>query len=219
MLHPTAEDLPFEPDSFDAVLSSLALHWANDLPGVLNRCHAALKPDSPLIGAMIGGDALFELRTSLQLASLERRGGLAAHTSPLADVRDVGSLLQRSGFKLVTVDVDDIVVGYPSVMALLADLQAMGESSALRGRVGPIGREVLLAAEGIYRELHGEVAEGEQHASLPATFRIIYFIAWKEGASTPQPLARGSGQLSIKDVLEGKTGGKDGGDNGGSAGG
>lgn len=200
-LDAVAEALPFEPESFDAIFSSMALHWANDLPGVLANCHSLLKPDCPLLGAMIGGDALFELRTSLQLASLDRRGGLAAHTSPLADVRDVGSVLQRAGFQLVTVDVDDLVVGYPSIVALMKDLRAMGESNALRGRVGPIGRDVLLAAEGIYRELHGE--KGDDGAvSLPATFRVIYFIAWKRGDDTPQPLPRGSGMVSIKDVLE-----------------
>jgi NADH dehydrogenase [ubiquinone] 1 alpha subcomplex assembly factor 5 len=160
---------------------------------------------------MIGGDALFELRTSLQLANLERRGGLAAHTSPLADVKDVGSVLQRAGFQLVTVDVDDIVVGYPSIVALMKDLRAMGESSALKGRVGAIGRDVMMAAEGIYRELHGEQIDGR--TNLPATFRVIYFIAWKAGEGTPQPLERGSGMVSIKDVLEGNPGGERGGEN------
>ena len=30
------ESLGVEPNSFDAILSSLSLHWINDLPGVLN---------------------------------------------------------------------------------------------------------------------------------------------------------------------------------------
>ena len=58
---------------------------------------------------MLGGDSLFELRTSLQLSELDRLGGVSTHTSPLADVRDVGGLLTKAGFKLLTVDVDDII--------------------------------------------------------------------------------------------------------------
>ena len=30
------EHLPFEENTFDCVLSSMALHWVNDLPGKLN---------------------------------------------------------------------------------------------------------------------------------------------------------------------------------------
>ena len=194
------ESLPFEPNTFDAVLSSLSLHWINDLPSVLAQVNSVLKPDSPFIGSMLGGDSLYELRTSLQLAELDRRGGVATHTSPLADVRDVGGLLQRAGFQLLTVDVDDIIVAFPSILALMNDLKAMGEQNAVASREGaPIRRDVLAAAEGIYRELHGN-ADG----SLPATFRVIHMIGWKDGPDQARPLPRGSGVVSIKDVLEGK---------------
>ncbi|KAI4142512.1 MAG: hypothetical protein LQ340_007319 [Diploschistes diacapsis] len=194
------EVLPYAANSFDAVLSSMSLHWINDLPSVLAQANRVLKPDSPLLAAMLGGDSLYELRTSLQLASMERRGGVSPHVSPLADVRDVGSLLQRAGFTMPTVDVDDLVVGFPSAFALMADLQAMGEANAVANReMGPISRDVLMAAEAVYRELHGN-ADG----TLPATFRIIYMIAWKEGADQARPLRRGSGELSMKDFLEGQ---------------
>lgn len=192
--------LPWEPASFDMVLSSLSLHWINDLPGVLTTINSLLKPDSPFLGAMLGGDTLFELRTSLQLAEQERRGGVSPRVSPLADVRDVGGLLQRAGFKLLTVDVDDIVVDYPDSFALMRDLQAMGEGNAVLGReMGPMPRDVLMAADAIYRELHGN-----EDGSIPATFRIIYMIGWREGEGQSKPLPRGSGKVNLKDILEQK---------------
>jgi NADH dehydrogenase [ubiquinone] 1 alpha subcomplex assembly factor 5 len=194
------ESLPFEAGSFDMVLSSMSLHWINDLPGVLSQINSVLKPDSPFIGAMLGGDTLFELRTSLQLAEQERRGGISPHVSPLADVRDVGGLLQRAGFQMLTVDVEDIVVDYPDTFALMQDLQAMGEGNAVLGReMGAIRRDVLLANEAIYRALHGN-----EDGTLPATFRIIHMIGWKEGANQPKPLKRGSGEVNLKDILEPK---------------
>lgn len=197
---PDFETLPYEPDTFDAVLSSLSIHWVNDLPSFLAQVNTILKPDSPFIAAMFGGDTLFELRTSMQLADLERRGGVSPHVSPLADVRDVGGLLNRAGFKMLTVDVEDIVVEFPDTFALMADLQAMGENNAILHReLGPLSRDVLLATEAIYRQLHME--EGSR--GVPATFRLIYMIGWKEGKGQAQPLQRGSGDVNLKDLLGG----------------
>lgn len=194
------EHLPYESESFDAVLSSLSMHWVNDLPSVLRQINNILKPDTPFIAAMFGGDSLFELRTSLQLSDLERWGGVTTRTSPLADVRDIGGLLQSAGFKLLTVDVDDIVVDYPSIFELMEDLQAMGESNAVMGRdAGGIGRDVLLASDATYRALHGN----EDGKTVPATFRMIYLIGWKEGPNQRQPEKRGSGQINMKDILGG----------------
>ena len=198
------ESLPFPANTFDAVLSSLSMHWINDLPSVLRQINNSLKPDAPFIAALFGGDSLFELRTSLQLADLERRGGVSTRTSPLADVRDIGGLLQSAGFKLLTVDVDDIVVDYPSVFELMQDLQAMGESNAVLGREGvPIPRNVLLAADAIYKALHGNEAAGDggERTGVPATFRMIYLIGWKEGPGQRAPERRGRGQIDMRDVL------------------
>jgi hypothetical protein len=51
-----------------------SLHWVNNLPKLFKQVMRCLKKDSPFIGAMFAGDTLFELRVSLQLAELERRG-------------------------------------------------------------------------------------------------------------------------------------------------
>ena len=208
--------LPFEADTFDAVLSSLSIHWANDLPTLLRNANHILKPDAPFIGAMLGGDTLYELRSSLQLADIERLGGVTARVSPLADIRDVGGLLTKAGFKLLTVDVDDIVVEYPDTFSLMQDLQAMGESNALiQSAVAPgLSRDVLLANEAIYRHMYGKGGPGavepkegkseeQTEGSIPATFRVIYMIGWKEGEGQGKPLPRGSGQKNLKDLLGG----------------
>lgn len=165
---------------------------------------------------MLGGDSLFELRTSLQLAEMERRGGVSPRVSPLVDIKDMGGLLQSAGFKMLTVDVDDIVIVYPNIFALMMDLQQMGEANAVSAReMGALGRDVLMAADGIYRELHGEEPWGDIRNDdafdcevqggkvLPATFRLIYMIGWKEGPNQRKPLQRGSGEISMKDILEG----------------
>jgi len=123
---------------------------------------------------------------------------------------------------MLTVDVDDIVIIYPDIFALMTDLQNMGEGNAVLGReMGAVSRDVLMAAEGIYRELHGEEVGPEEMEGiansgmevkggkvLPVTFRLIYMIGWKEGPNQPKPLQRGSGEVSIKNILEGGSRGK-----------
>jgi hypothetical protein len=46
-------------------------------------------------------------------------------------VRDYGALLQRAGFALPVTDIEEVVVRYSDMFALLRDLRAMGMTSAL----------------------------------------------------------------------------------------
>ncbi|CAG8657384.1 1818_t:CDS:10 [Acaulospora colombiana] len=189
------ESLPFEENTLEAVLSNLSLHWVNDLPGAMIQIRRSLKPDGVFLASMFGGDTLFELRTSLQLAELEREGGISPRVSPMTDVRDVGSLLSRAGFTLTTVDVDDLVVNYPTMFELIQDLRAMGESNAVITRRPFLKRDTLLAAASIYKELYGKPDE-----TIPATFQI----GWKPDSSQPKPKERGSAKSSLKEILEEK---------------
>ncbi|CAD7012052.1 arginine-hydroxylase NDUFAF5, mitochondrial isoform X1 [Ceratitis capitata] len=188
------EKLDFAENSLDLVISSLSLHWVNDLPGCFSKVIRSLKPDGVFIASLFGGDTLYELRSSLQLAEIERKGGLAPHISPFTQIRDVGALLNRAGFTMLTIDTDEIVVGFPSMFELMWDLKGMAENNAAFNRPAHISRETLLAASAIYKELYAK------DDGVSATFQIIYFVGWKPGPNQPQPLARGSGDVSLKDL-------------------
>jgi NADH dehydrogenase [ubiquinone] 1 alpha subcomplex assembly factor 5 len=56
------ERLEFPENYADAIMSSLCLHWVNDLPGALVQIQRTLKPDGVFLGAMFGGETLYELR-------------------------------------------------------------------------------------------------------------------------------------------------------------
>ncbi|ORX74275.1 hypothetical protein DL89DRAFT_277136 [Linderina pennispora] len=158
------EEMPqFEPESLDAVVSSLSMHWVNDLPGMMIQIRKAL------------------LRTSLQLADVDRDGGIAARVSPLTDTRDMGSLLKRAGLTLSTVDVDNII------------------GNSVVQRMPFLKRDTLLAASAIYKEMHGN-----KDGTIPATFQVIYMIGWKPDPSQPQPLPRGSGEVSLGEMFNEK---------------
>ncbi len=148
-----SEPLPLAPGSIDLAVSALALQFVNDLPGVLAQIRRALKPDGLLLAAMIGGDTLTELRQSFAAAEAELEGGISPRVAPLADLRDVGALLQRAGFALPVTDVDRIVVRYDSAFALMQDLRRMGATNVLveRRRV-PTRRATMLRMAQIYGE-------------------------------------------------------------------
>lgn len=192
------ELLPFEPDSLDLVISSLSMHWVNDLPGTFSQILKCLKNDGVFLAAVFGGDTLYELRSSLQLAELERLGGISPHISPFTEIRDIGSLLTRAGFTMLTIDTDEIVVGYPSMFELMWDLKGMGENNAAFNRNLHLGRDTAMAAAAIYKQMYGKEVDGK--FSVPATFQIIYMLGWKPDASQPKPLPRGSGEVSLKDL-------------------
>uniref|UniRef100_A0A8D0D851 Arginine-hydroxylase NDUFAF5, mitochondrial n=1 Tax=Sander lucioperca TaxID=283035 RepID=A0A8D0D851_SANLU len=189
------EFLPFKENTFDLVVSSLSLHWINDLPGALRQIQQVLKPDGVFIGAMVGGETLYELRCSLQLAETEREGGFSPHVSPYTAVTDLGNLLGRAGFSMLTVDVDDVQVNYPGIIEVMTDLQGMGESNCAWNRKSMLHRDTILAAEAIYKEMYGN-----EDGSIPATFEILYMIGWKPHESQAKPAKRGSANVSFGDL-------------------
>ncbi|XP_058236402.1 arginine-hydroxylase NDUFAF5, mitochondrial [Hemibagrus wyckioides] len=189
------EFLPFQENTFDLVFSSLSLHWINDLPGALSQIHRVLKPDGVFVGAMVGGETLYELRCSLQLAELEREGGFAPHISPYTAVTDLGNLLGQAGFNMLTVDVDEIQVHYPGMFEVLCDLQGMGESNCAWNRKALLHRDTILAAAAVYKEMYGN-----EDGSVPATFDILFMIGWKPHESQAKPAKRGSATVSFADL-------------------
>uniref|UniRef100_A0A8C6TBL6 Arginine-hydroxylase NDUFAF5, mitochondrial n=1 Tax=Neogobius melanostomus TaxID=47308 RepID=A0A8C6TBL6_9GOBI len=185
------EFLPFKDDTFDLVLSV----WEESDVPALPQVWRVLKPDGAFIAALPGGDSLFELRCSLQLAQTEREGGFSPHVSPFTAVTDLGNLLGGAGFSLLTVDTDELQVHYPGIMELLSDLQAMGESNCAWNRRSLLHRDTILAAAAVYKEMYGN-----PDGSVPATFDILYMIGWKPHGSQAKPAKRGSANVSFGDL-------------------
>ncbi|MCG8504339.1 MAG: methyltransferase domain-containing protein [Sphingomonadales bacterium] len=191
------EWLPFAQASFDLVISNLALHWVNDLVGALIQANHALRPDGLLLVAMLGGETLKELRQALLQAESEVSDGARPRVSPFADIRDLGSLLQRAGFAMPVVDADTITVTYPDAFALMRDLRGMGEASALIDRPRRLtGRAVLFRAAEIYRDRFAD-ADGR----IPATFQVLTLTGWAPAAGQPKPLRPGSATARLADAL------------------
>jgi len=191
------EALPFRDSSLDFVVSGLALHFANDLPGVLAQIRRALKPDGLFLAALLGGETLTELRQAFAEAESEIEGGASPRVAPFADLRQIGALLQRAGFALPVTDVERVTVRYSSVFDLMHDLRRMGAANTLvaRRRV-PLRRTTLMQMADVYARCFAD-ADGR----IRTTFDIVWLSGWAPHPNQQQPLRPGSAKARLADAL------------------
>lgn len=191
------ERLPFAPESLDLIVSTLALHWTNDLVGSLIQIRQALKPDGLFIGAIVGGSSLTELRQCLLAAEAELSDGAGLRVSPFADALDAAGLLQRAGFALPVADADRVVVRYAHPLNLIADLKAMGDTNVLAERSRkPLSRAVLTRACEIYAERFSD-----PDGRVRATLDLIIMTGWAPHPDQQKPLRPGSAKMRLADAL------------------
>jgi SAM-dependent methyltransferase len=194
-----AERLPFAPGSFDLILAPMALHWINDLPGLLIQLRTLLSPDGLLIASALGGRTLHELRACLIEAEAATTGGASVRISPMIEVQDAARLMQRAGFAMPVADIDRIRVTYAEPMRLLSDLQAMGESAAFTPAGAPrrpLRRDTLRLALNLYAQRFGDSS-----GRLAATFELVTFSGWAPSHDQPRPLRPGSAKMRLADAL------------------
>lgn len=194
---PDDEVLTLEPNSCDLVVHALCLHWANDPVGQLIQARRALRPDGLLLVALFGGGTLSELRASLAQAEADVTGGLSPRVLPMAEIRDLGGLMQRAGLTLPVADTLPLATSYSSPMALMQELRAMGETNAMNNRRRALTRRAVLerACDIYSREF------GTPDGRTPATFEMIFLTGWSPDASQPQPLRPGSASARLAEVL------------------
>lgn len=200
--HPVAvtnfESVPLEPQSVNLILSPLSLHLTNDTPGMLIQMRRALKPDGLLLAAIPGAGTLSELREVLLEAETEIYGGASPRVVPFADIRDIGSLLQRAGFALPVIDEESFTVRYDHIFALMRDLKAMGMANPLKGRSRrPVSRRFFLRAAELYAERFSD-----PDGRIRATFSIVFLSGWAPHESQQKPLKPGSAKMRLADALD-----------------
>jgi hypothetical protein len=163
----------------------------------LVQIRRALKPDGLFLAALLGGETLTELRQSFAAAESEIEDGASPRVAPFADLRELGALLQRAGFRLPVTDVDRVTVRYATAFNLMHDLRRMGASNALVARRRtPLRRATLLRMAEIYAE---RFADGD--GRLRATFEIVWLSGWAPHPDQPKALRPGSAKTRLANAL------------------
>ena len=191
------ENLNLANGKYDLIIHGMALHWANDPVGQLIQARLALKNDGLMIAVCLGGTTLNELRNVFIEAETKLFGGIHPRFMPLAEIRDLGSLIQRAGFALPVADSIITECLYNGFYKILHDLRAMAETNVL------INRTKYFSRRGLFQyasELY------EKQCSRPgkmvsATYEHIYLTGWAPDPSQQKPLRPGSAQSRLADAL------------------
>ena len=189
--------LALDPAAHDLIVHAMCLHWANDPVGQLVQARRALRPDGLFLAVLLGGATLHELRAALAEAEVGLCAGLSPRVAPMAEIRDLGALLQRAGFALPVADSVRLSVSYPSPMHLMRELRLMGEGNALAERRRGFTQKALIARA---CELYAENFS-DPSGRIIATFEMIFLTGWAPDPSQPQPLRPGSAATRMADAL------------------
>ena len=157
---------------YDLCLAIGTLDTVNDLPIALRLLHRALRPSSPLIGAIAGGNSLPALRASLIEAG-RVEGRVVARTHPRIEPSTLAQLLSAAGFTMPVVDVDRLSLRYSSMTDLVRDLRQMSATSVLAERAGPLSRLAALRAGTEFERLGIDGRTEEQ-------VEILHFLGWSQ---------------------------------------
>ena len=160
---------------YDLIIHFLCLHWSNDPLGQLIQIKRSLNQGGMAVGYLFGENTLNELRKSFAMAEISLENSLSARVSPMMELKSLGDLLSKAGFRDIVTDLISQTVHYHSLAGLFSDLRRMGETNVLQKRTKSfLRRSTYNSMKKKYEE---EFSNNDR--KLMATFDIICFTGWK----------------------------------------
>ncbi len=139
--------LPFQENSFDIVLSSLALQWVENKEKAINDMYSLIKKGGFLAVSTFGNNTLIELKDSYKALS------------PYIPVHDF-TVPELSGYKLEKLTIQK---EYPDLKTLLYKIKGVG------GRFKSSGMQV---GKGFFKEL--EEVYIKKYGKISATWEVVF---------------------------------------------
>ena len=117
------------------------------------------------------------------------------HIHPQIDLRSAADLIVRAGFTLPVADQDTIAARYGDWRSIVSDIRDAGVGNALAGPRNYLGKDVATRLE------HAFAARTDAQAKVTESVAHIYLSGWAPSENQPRPAKRGSGQVSLADIL------------------
>ena len=171
------EQIPFKENTFDGVFSCLYLNQSKNLIELLIQFQKILKKEGFLLFSIFGSETLSELKTTFLEVESKMFKGVYPRINNFFDLKTLGDLLLKLGFKNPVVEKDLIKVRYNSLFSLMKDLRGMGESNIL------IGRKKKNDLKSFFSEVENAYLRKnvkKKYIDFDATFEIITASCWKK---------------------------------------
>ncbi len=154
------EMLPFKDDSFDIIVSSLALQWCEDINIFLSEAARVLKKNGKIIISVTGENNFPELSSINELKIKQNL--------PLEDYN-------HPQFKMLKSDTKHIIQQFSNLHQLLKSIQKTGASMRAGGQeIKHIGKHKLSEIEKLYASKYSNLSAAEKN--LPLTWEIYYIV-------------------------------------------
>lgn len=156
-----AEALPLADTSVDLIFSNLMIQWAENPARVLSECRRVLRPGGQLLISTLLDGTLAELREAWQKADPDHQ-----HVNRFDSAEDYQNWAATT-LPDATLSQETVCLDYPSPMALLAELKAIG--AGFKGA----SRRSSATAPGRLRAMcrHYPVSDdGQSHATYQAAW-------------------------------------------------
>jgi len=159
-----AEQLPFIDNSFQQVVSNLALQWCYDLSPLFKGLHDVLKPSGVLIFSTFGEQALCELKSAWSKVDN------FPHVNDFCNADELQQALYAAGFIEVNIVKKTYQHEYASVIALMKELKGIGAHNTHQQR------NRHLTSKGQLKTLLSAYPQTRQ-GTIKASFEILYVQA------------------------------------------
>ena len=155
------EALPLADASVDYCFSSLAMQWSDDLATVLRECRRVTKPGGLILFSTLLQGTLHELQAAWKGLDQQK------HINHFLCKNEVNIALAQAGIRHYHLNFSHKKVMYPSVVALMRDLKAIGANHRHGERnPGLGGKQQLAELEQRYRDRF------EHQTMLPASYEV-----------------------------------------------
>lgn len=155
-----AEALPFDDDSFDYVVSSLALQWCDDLSVPIRDMKRVCK---------VGGHVLFSTLAEGSLDELKQAWSYVdqyQHVREFVTQKAIKIALAQSNCDGSQVDLAKMTYWYRSAFELMKDLKGIGATQIGGRSHGLTKKSSLVKVEQVYQKLF------QTNLKLPATYQV-----------------------------------------------
>lgn len=194
-LLPHAETTPNPATAYSLLVANLTLATLDDPVTTLHNTLHHLAPDGLFLATTLGAESFREFRQAFHAAGLEFQGRI----TPLPDVQECGTLLQRLKLAMPVVDRDIITLTFPTFESLTKNLHKHTSHNH-----HPLRQKGLLTPRQWQRMQQAyQSLFPREDSRIPLTLELIHLHGWQPHAGQQKALKPGQGKISLVKILTG----------------